>query len=441
MNIEDLVEDRRDVGKFRINRSVMTSPEIFELEKKRIFERSWIYLGHETEVPNAGDYRRRTIAGNPVFFVRGNDGEVRVFYNTCTHRGAQICRHDEGKATSFQCFYHGWTFSPQGDLVGVPEEAGYASGFDRKAYALKSPPRLEHYRGFYFVSLDPAIEDLKTYLGEACRLMDLTMDSAEVLGGWEMLRGCAKYSIKANWKLMVENSYDGYHLPTVHQTYLEYAAWRKTLNGKNPKRFAGITSSFALRNGHGGMLQEAPQRGIANPSPIWSDVTNIEVERIKVENIARYGEKRGREMCEVSRHLVVFPTLAFQDSHSGFRLRQIFPITPTQVDLMQWDFVPRNESAELRASRMESSLTFLGPGGLATPDDVEALESCQLGFAAKGVEWSDISRGMHREPLMTDELQMRSFWRQWHGLMQEHGREIDTGDRAANLELDARAAV
>lgn len=437
MRIEDLVDDRRDEGLFRIHRSAMTSPEIFERERTMVFDRSWLYIGHETEIPNAGDYRRRTVAGRPLFFVRGTDGVVRAFYNTCTHRGAQICRHDEGQAQTFQCFYHAWTFNTLGELAGVPEEDGYGSNFHRQAYALKSPPRIEQYRGWYFVSFDLTIDDLKTYLGDACELIDLTMDSAEVLGGWTMLRGCAKYSIRANWKLLVENSYDGYHLPTVHQTYLEYMSWRRAKNGARPNNVAaGHQITYAMPHGHGGMLHEAPGRGIANPSPLWDVSTNAEVERIKAANIARFGERRGREMCEVSRHLLVFPNLAFQDSQSGFRLRQIWPVAPDLIDVLQWDFVPRDERPDLRASRMENSLAFLGPGGLATPDDIEALESCQLGFAATGVEWSDLSRGMERKSLRgtSDELQMRSFWRQWHALMQGLAGAAETGDREEHVE-------
>lgn len=444
MQIDRLIEDRREDGIFRVHRSVMTSPEILEFERRRIFDRSWLYLGHESEVPQPGDYRRRNIAGRPLFFVRGTDGEIRVFFNTCTHRGALICRQDAGQANAFQCFYHAWTFSNRGDLVGVPDEAAYGSGFERRDYALKSPPRLEHYRGLYFVSFDPDIVDLKTYLGAACELIDLSMDSAEVLGGWTMLRGTAKYSIRANWKLLVENSYDGYHLPTVHQTYLEYMAWRQSLgDGVRDDRPLRPHRGFALPNGHGGMLHEARGRAIANPTPVWSAETNREVQRVKSENIARFGEKRGREMCEVSRHLGIFPNVAFQDSQTGFRLRQIWPVTHELMDVLQWDLVPRDERADLRASRMEGSLAFLGPGGLATPDDVEALESCQLGFNAGGVEWSDISRGMQREAQMTDELQMRSFWRQWHARMKGAPGPVDTGDRlgqgaSPNLTLAER---
>lgn len=440
MRIEELIDDRPHDGLFRVHRSAMTSQEVFERERAMIFDRSWLYIGHETEIPNAGDYRRRTVAGRPLFLLRGSDGEVRAFHNTCTHRGAQICRHDEGNAQAFPCFYHAWTFNTLGALAGVPEEDGYGENFDRRPYALKSPPRLEQYRGFYFVSFDPSIDDLKTHLGKVAELIDLTMDSADVLGGWTILRGTAKYSIKANWKLLVENSYDGYHLPTVHQTYLEYVAWRRGKNAKVSSVFAGErfgAYAYALPGGHGGMLHESAGRGIANPSPLWDASTNDEVERIKAANIARFGEERGREMCEVSRHVLVFPNMAFQDSQSGFRIRQIWPVAPNLMDVLQWDFVPRNERADLRASRMENSLAFLGPGGLATPDDLEALESCQLGFTAGGVEWSDISRGMLREtqPKATDELQMRAFWRQWRTSMQGLGRAAFTDDRERRVEV------
>jgi p-cumate 2,3-dioxygenase alpha subunit len=428
--IEDLIDDRSAEGVFRVRRSAMTSPEIFELERERIFSHTWLYLGHDEEVPSAGDYRRRTVGGRAMFMVRGKDGIVRAFHNTCTHRGAQVCRHDEGQATSFTCFYHGWTFGTDGQLVGVPEKEAYPESFRNETFALKSP-RLEQYRGLYFVTFDPNIEDLATYLGAACRLIDQTVDSAELLGGWSIMRGSARYSIRANWKLLIENSYDGYHLATVHQTYLDYIAWRRDLKGNPGRRPVQPSRGFALRNGHGGIVHRAQGRGIATPSPVWSDEANAEVARIKTANIAHFGEPRGRAMCDYSRHLLIFPNLAFQDSQSGFRLRQISPVAVDLVDVVQWEFVPRQETPELRESRIQNSLAFLGPGGLATPDDVEALESCQLGFASGGVEWSDISRGIGRDATMNDELQMRAFWRGWSGLLQ--GRTgVETDDPGAS---------
>jgi p-cumate 2,3-dioxygenase subunit alpha len=432
MDIDTLIQDDADAGRFSVNRRVMTSQEVFDLEQARIFDRSWLYVGHEMEIPEPGDFRRRSAAGRPLIFVRGNDGAVRVLYNTCTHRGAEVCRQDSGRASVFQCFYHAWSYDNKGALVGVPDEAGYGENFAKGDFGLKSPPRVEQYRGMYFVAFDSQIADLRTHLGRACDVIDLTWDSAEVLGGWTILAGSAQYTIRANWKLLIENSFDGYHFASVHQTYFQYLVWRAQLDGKTFERAfdTGASGATALPNGHANVRFISPGRGIANPSPVWDESTNREVARIKAENIARFGEARGTEMCEYSRQLLIYPNVVFQDTSSGFRLRLVNPVAPDRVDVLQWELAPRNESPALHAARMELSLAFLGPGGLATPDDVEALESCQRGFGAREVAWSDVSRGMGRKPAVTDELQMRSFWRQWYAHIRGQYGPVETGDLA-----------
>ena len=100
--------------------------------KPTFFKCCWIYLGHDSEIPKVGDFRRRTVAGQPLFWVRGSDGRARVFYNSCTHWGANVCRLDDGNAELFQCFYHAWTFNNQGELVSVPDEAAYGEGFQQE---------------------------------------------------------------------------------------------------------------------------------------------------------------------------------------------------------------------------------------------------------------------------------------------------------------------
>ena len=445
MDSGQLIIDSPDAGIFRVHRSAMTSSEIFEAERERIFGRCWLYVGHETEVEKVGEFRRRNVAGRPLLLIRGSDNKVRVLYNTCTHRGAMVCQEDEGQASAFNCIYHAWRFNSKGELVGVPDEKGYGDGFRKSELALKSPPRVEQYRGMYFVNYDANAETLDSYLASIRELIDLSLDSGEVLGGWRILHGTAKYSLRANWKILVENSYDGYHLPSVHQTYIDYLLWRQRNKGvENPSPTGSDaanaatlqrTRSFAARNGHGGMIHRAQGRAIANPSPLWNEDTTKEVLRIKAQIVARFGETRGRQMAEVSRHICIFPNLIFQDSQTGFRFRQIWPIQPDLIDVLQWDLVPRDERDDLRASRMEYSLAFLGPGGLATPDDAEALEACQRGFGAREVEWSDISRGMQREPQMNDELQMRSFWRQWNACLRGEPKLASTDDRARSGSL------
>jgi p-cumate 2,3-dioxygenase subunit alpha len=422
VDVADLVYDRPEQGLFRVHRSALTSPELFEQEWKRIFDQSWLFVGHESEIPNPGDYRRRTIAGRPTFLVRGSDGEVRVFLNTCTHRGALVCRQDAGNAQTFQCFYHAWTFNNRGELIGTPDAEGYAPGFDRAERALVGPPRVASYRGLVFVSFNPAVQDLPDYLAGARPLMDLTLDSAEVLGGWTVLAGTAHYQLRANWKLLVENSIDSYHFPTVHQTYLTYQSKRVGIGptqaalGANPDVFS---RGVALGNGHGAMLTMLPGRPIASPTKIWTEEAQAEVRRVRALLDARYEPDRARDMAEMSRHVLIFPNLLFQDSNTGFRFRQIWPVAPDRLEVLQWELVPRQERADVRAYRLESSLIFLGPGGFGSPDDGEALESCQQGFRAAEAEWSDISRGMHRDGRAEDEEQIRSFWRRWQVLMQQ----------------------
>jgi phenylpropionate dioxygenase-like ring-hydroxylating dioxygenase large terminal subunit len=302
----------------------------------------------------------------------------------------------------------------------------------------------------YFLSFNPDVQPLADYLGAARELIDLTFDSAAVLGGWTILAGIAKYALRANWKLLIENSIDGYHYASVHQTYVAYLMTRRaSAGGAKPAQDAlistgglsAVAKGYALDNGHGGFVSGAPGRGIASPSPFWSDAANSEVERIRALLIERYGEARGRRMAETSRHLLIFPNLVFQDSHTGFRFRQIWPVAPDQLEVLQWELVPRHEREDVRAYRLENSLLFLGPGGFGTPDDVEALESCQAGFRASQVEWSDISRGLHREPLAEDELQMRGFWRQWHALMQGLPTAATTVDPPRALAGAARTAA
>ena len=143
MEIKDLIIDDRQRGIFRVHRSSMTSDDLFQRERELIFSRCWIYLGHESEVENPGDYRRRTVAGRPLFFARGRDGQVRVFLNSCPHRGALICRRDSGNADVLQCFYHAWSFNTNGELIGVPDQEAYGPNFDRDELGLKEPPRVE----------------------------------------------------------------------------------------------------------------------------------------------------------------------------------------------------------------------------------------------------------------------------------------------------------
>jgi p-cumate 2,3-dioxygenase alpha subunit len=411
------VREDSEQALFRVSRETMVSREIYELERERVFGAAWLYVGHDSEIPNPGDYRRRLVNGKPMIFVRDGDGTVSVLYNSCSHRGALVCRRDVGNDRRFQCFYHGWTFDLAGNLINVPRSEAYPDSFDRTALALSRPARAEDYRGLWFVNIHTSGPSLAEYLADVRELIDLTLDSAEVLGGWEVIPGTADYSIKANWKLLVENSIDMYHFATVHLTYANYVAQRRAARtGTATKALPETARSygFSTKLGHGGFVHPSSTRPIANESAEWSPEANGEIAAIRERLVERFGPDRGHEMSLRSRHLLVYPNLMFQDSSTGFRLRQIWPEAPGHMRVLQWEFRPRHEHPEITQHRMESSRAFLGPGGLGTPDDVEALESCQFGYAATSHVWSDVSRGMgHAEFSSDDEEQMRGFWRRW----------------------------
>jgi p-cumate 2,3-dioxygenase alpha subunit len=257
------------------------------------------------------------------------------------------------------------------------------------------------------------------------------MDSAEPLGGWKIMKGTAKFNVRANWKLLAENSIDNYHFRTVHRTYSDYLTDRRERIGAPAPGVNRITNSRSLvfENGHVAMLTQSVGRAIANPSPIWSNEAAAETLRLRDELVRTYGEERGQQMAEVSRFLIIFPNHAFHDTQSGFKMRQWWPTAPGEMEVTQWEFIPRREHKDIAAYRLEGAVIFQGPGGFGTPDDIEALESCQIGFGAPELEWSDLSRGMQRLPRSDDELAARGFWRQWHALIQGREGAERMGDR------------
>jgi p-cumate 2,3-dioxygenase alpha subunit len=403
-------------GIFRVDRATMTSEDVFAAERATIFARSWLYLGHTSEVRASGDFVRRTIAGSPLFFTRAKDGAVHAFFNTCPHRGATICRQDTGNAKVFQCFYHAWSFGLDGALVGLPDEAAYADGFDRAEMGLREVSRCESYRGFIFVNFDPEAVPLTEYLAGAKDILDLIVDAAD--GTAEIIGGTHDYSMNANWKLQVENSVDGYHGLPVHETYFKYltrieqrAAEQYGTNDASVK--AVIGDALDLGNGHAVIEYQAPWgRPIAKWSPLFGPSAKGELEAIRARLRDTYGDERARRMVDLNRNMLIFPNLVINDIMAVV-VRTIWPVSATRMLVKAWQLAPESETAGPRERRLEAFLTFLGPGGFATPDDVEALESCQAGFASSGVRWNDISRGMKRAPQSVDELQMRVFWRRW----------------------------
>src|SRR5256714_1925812 len=421
MSASRLVLNDREAQRFEINRAALVEPAIFAAEKERIFERCWLYVGHESEVRAPGDFCTRTVCGRPLIFCRDSQNELRVFLNTCRHRGTVVCREASGNAPRYTCFYHGWTYDRDGRLYAVPGQNAYPPSFDRAKLGLAEPPRVEAYRGFVFLNFDADAASLPEYLGAAREYIDLVLDQSPS-GRMEIIHGTQEYDIRANWKLLVENSFDDYHLLTTHSTWLDYLK-SSGVEVKRPEKGHLLPSHGLgkdLGNGHGTTDHvNFLGRPVAAWIPIYGDAARPELERIRAELVQRLGESRAKRVADTNRNLVIFPNLVLLDG-SSVSVRSFQPTAPDRMRVRAWALGPVEESPLARQVRLDSFLTFYGPGGFATPDDIAALESVQEGLGTyKEVQWSPLSRGMAKEgeQLNTDEAHLRAFWIQWDRLM------------------------
>jgi p-cumate 2,3-dioxygenase alpha subunit len=395
---------------FKVDRGAFVAADVMAAEYREVFDKSWLYLGHESELPRAGDFVARTVARRNLLFTRDSGGVAHAFFNSCPHRGATVCREKAGNARTFQCFYHGWVFGTDGRLKGQPGKERYPAGFTEGGRADLVPvPRFESYAGFHFVSFDPAIVSLADYLADAKPYLDLVAGYSE--SGMAIVSGAQEYSLRANWKLLVENSIDGYHAATTHASYLDYL---KNTNGSlTSTALEGV--SHDLGNGHTVLEYRAPWgRPIAQWIPLWGEKGKEEIAAIYARLVRRHGEVLANRMALSNRNLLIYPNLVVNDI-MAITVRTFYPTSPDHVLVNGWALAPKDESDWARKYRLHNFLEFLGPGGFATPDDVEALESCQQGFQNFALApLSDVSKGLgHEGDLYDDERQMRVFWSRW----------------------------
>lgn len=418
-----LVMEDREAGVFKVNRDAFTSDAILERERELIFNRCWLFLGHASELKQPNDYLVRSVGGQEVIFNRDRKGVFNAYFNVCPHRGAQVAREKCGNAISFKCFYHGWAFNNNGKYAFRSAPGVYPPDFGQDGSVdLVRVPRLESYREFYFVNFDESAVPLSDYLAGSKEVFDILADHSP--NGMEIVGGVQEYSVRANWKLLVENSYDGFHASETHSTYFDYL-----IAHIGPEHVANavanISKSGASRvhdygNGHAAIESMAAWgRPVARTIPPWGEEGKVRAELLFKELEERVGHERAVRIADRDRNVGIFPSLVLNDI-MAITVRTFYPVAPDLMEVSSWALAPIGEDPVTRKHRLDNFLEFLGPGGFATPDDVEALESAQRGYASSRFSpWNDISRGMLKEqPVADDEAQMRAFWRQWNSLMQ-----------------------
>ncbi|MGE3246427.1 MAG: Rieske 2Fe-2S domain-containing protein, partial [Beijerinckiaceae bacterium] len=343
--------------KFLVNRRAFVSDDVLRAEMDNIFGRQWIYAGHASELKKPGDFRTRSVAGRPVIFCRDNSGEIRVLLNTCRHRGALVCREREGNVRGFYCFYHGWVYNTDGSLRGVPGEDAYGPDFDKSAMGLTPVPRVESYRDFYFVNFDSNAENLNDYLAGAKDYIDLIVEQSPS-GQMEIISGTQEYEIRANWKLLVENSVDDYHLLSTHITWMNYMS-NSGVSMKRPKGLLLPSAGKGIDLGNGHLCIDNPNyrgRPVAAWISVYGEDAKEDIASIRRELVDRLGEARAERVANTNRNLSIFPNLVINDG-SSVTVRNFWPVAPDRLRVTAWALGPVEETEEQRARRLHAFLT------------------------------------------------------------------------------------
>lgn len=363
---------RIDPAAGRIPAWIFSDPELYRLELERIFARCWLCVGHEAEIPQPGDYVTRTMGEHPVIVARGLDGQVHVLLNVCRHRGMRVCRSDRGHSSHFRCPYHGFTYSNDGTLVGVPfEKEIYGDTLDKRQWGLIRA-RVDRYAGLIFATWDPQAPSLQEYLGPIRWYLDLMVGRCPM-----EVYGPQRIELPANWKLPAENfASDAYH------TMYSHASIAKL--GLTPTvKWAKTGYMVTAGNGHGTMLGITGQ-GTALPPEALAEARR----RLRPEQFELLQQISNMQ-------ITVFPNLSFLIS--SIRLGDRFichtdmflwnPRGATRTEVLAWLLLDGPAPQEWKELSRQAFILTFGTSGMLSQDDA--------------TNWTDVTRNsmgplMHR---------------------------------------------
>lgn len=398
---------------FRVATAAYRGPEVFAQEMEQVFYKTWIFLCHESEIANPGDFKSTLIGTRPVIVARSRKGNVHAFLNACTHRGATICREEKGNTRAFVCPYHGWSFRTSGELIGIPDEGRYHENFNKADKNLKPVPRIASYGGLVFGSFNPDVEDLEVFLGGPKQHIDIWLK--RTAGSSYKVATSHKYGFDGNWKFQVENVYDGYHPGFVHRSAFNTV-----------RKFGG---SFENRALDVAVRQEGYTRGypeghgtLEAGAPLESGGIDPAVRQAYNDKLtALYGADGTAEVL-TNRQFLIFPNLTIFD----FNIRVIQPIAHDRTEVYSYPLMIEGAHDDINSNRMLDAQTRVGTAGILSADDIDVFAGGQNALKTEAFEWITLSRGLGKEEVKpdgervgvySDEAPHRAFWRKWSALM------------------------
>jgi 3-phenylpropionate/trans-cinnamate dioxygenase alpha subunit len=344
------------------------SPEIFsdlalyELEKKRVFGRSWLLLGHVSQLPKPGSFLRTYMGEESVLVTRDRSGKIRAHLNACRHRGYQVCQEDRGTSHRFQCRYHGWTYDSDGSLASVPgEESIYYKEIDKREWGLAPVARVETYKGLIFGNFDPDASTLEAFLGDMAWYLDIILDRRK--GGTELL-GPQRWRIASNWKVVAENHCgDEYHIGFAHGSVFppDLGANRATpvLHGREIRP--------ALGHGLGVNIfpdEMTPQEWLSVGLGTYPPHVYDYLLGIYDETVERLGAQRAHIGLI---HGAVWPNFGMVPIVNSLRIIQ--PRSVCEVEMWSYCLVDRDAPANVKNWFATQTTRSFGPAGSFEQDD------------------------------------------------------------------------
>ena len=358
-----------DLKKGLLPLRVFNNQQVYDAELRRIFARSWVYIGHESEIPKLGDYAMRTIGEDPFIFVRGKDGVIRVLLNSCRHRGAQICRTEMGNASGFTCSFHGWSYKNTGELEAVPAKKDGYRQLDISQWGLFAAPKVESYCGLVFANLDPEAASLDDYLGSYKWYLDIQFKLSE--GGMEVIGEPHRWIVDANWKQGAENFCgDSSHTQMTHRSVIDVGIVDKAAAGAPNKKF-GLhvhdCNGFAISIRQ---LDEGKSVFWEYPPEVTSHFSADRLSEAQYQLAKRSIVHNG----------TVFPNFSFlhfgltdslEKPAAGYLSIRVWqPRGPGKTEIWNWIMAPKEASDEYKRRAYQVGMSSFGPSGSFEQDDV-----------------------------------------------------------------------